>query len=178
MPSTAATSAMSVATRHKSRAVGSRLICRIKNSWPHSRFAMSVRSWSTCRRVRRAPGSSGMAGSVPEDGCSAVNSRFPIFVTAHRRIYGRRLIPGAAAVRLPGWEAAIDRGCGKTPAFDLRVESSSRYDQSENKSSRDSYPKKAIEETILRFLCSRTFSHGLDPLRTFGGGIMTHLSHT
>jgi hypothetical protein len=27
----------------------------------------------------------------------------------------------------------------------------------------DGYPKKAIEKTVLRFLGSRTFSHGLDP---------------
>jgi hypothetical protein len=31
------------------------------------------------------------------------------------------------------------------------------------KSSGDEYPKKAIEKTVLRFLGSRTFSHGLDP---------------
>ena len=35
------------------------------------------------------------------------------------------------------------------------------------KSAGDGYPKKAIEKTVLRFLDSRTFSHGLDPLRTF-----------
>ena len=33
----------------------------------------------------------------------------------------------------------------------------------ETKSAGDGYPKKAIEKTILRFLGSRTFSHGLDP---------------
>jgi hypothetical protein len=31
----------------------------------------------------------------------------------------------------------------------------------------DDYPKKEIEKTVLRFLGSRTFSHGLDPFRTF-----------
>jgi hypothetical protein len=31
------------------------------------------------------------------------------------------------------------------------------------KSAGDGYPKKAIEKTVLRFLGSRTFSHGLDP---------------
>jgi hypothetical protein len=36
------------------------------------------------------------------------------------------------------------------------------------KSASDGYPKKAIEKTVLRFLGSRTFSHGLDPFRTFG----------
>jgi hypothetical protein len=29
--------------------------------------------------------------------------------------------------------------------------------------SADGYPKKAIEKTVLHFLGSRTFSHGLDP---------------
>jgi hypothetical protein len=28
------------------------------------------------------------------------------------------------------------------------------------------YPKKEIEKTVLRFLGSRTFSHGLDPLQS------------
>jgi hypothetical protein len=36
------------------------------------------------------------------------------------------------------------------------------------KSAGDSYPKKAIEKTILRFLDSQTFSPGLHPFRTFG----------
>jgi hypothetical protein len=30
----------------------------------------------------------------------------------------------------------------------------------------DDYPKKEIEKTVLRFLGSRTFSHGLDPKRS------------
>jgi hypothetical protein len=34
-----------------------------------------------------------------------------------------------------------------------------------NKSAGDGYPKKAIEKTVLRFLGSRTFSHGLAPFR-------------
>jgi hypothetical protein len=33
------------------------------------------------------------------------------------------------------------------------------------KSSGDDYPKKAIKKTVLRFLGSHTFSHGLDPKR-------------
>jgi hypothetical protein len=32
----------------------------------------------------------------------------------------------------------------------------------------DSHPKKATEKMILRFLCSRTFSHSLHPERTSG----------
>jgi hypothetical protein len=36
-----------------------------------------------------------------------------------------------------------------------------------NKSAGDGYLKKAIEKTVLRFLGSRTFPHGLDPLPTF-----------
>jgi hypothetical protein len=35
------------------------------------------------------------------------------------------------------------------------------------KSAGDGYPKKAIEKTVLRFLGSRTFSHGLDPKPTW-----------
>jgi hypothetical protein len=36
------------------------------------------------------------------------------------------------------------------------------------KAAGDGYPRKAIEKTVLRFLGPRTFSHGLDPLRTLG----------
>jgi hypothetical protein len=36
------------------------------------------------------------------------------------------------------------------------------------KSAGDGYPKKAIEKTVLRFLDSRTFSHGLAPQLPFG----------
>jgi hypothetical protein len=35
------------------------------------------------------------------------------------------------------------------------------------KSAGDGHPKKGIEKTVLRFLGSRTFSHGLDPFWTF-----------
>jgi hypothetical protein len=38
------------------------------------------------------------------------------------------------------------------------------------KSAGDGYPKKAIEKTVLRFLGSRTFSHGLDPKQTLAVG--------
>jgi hypothetical protein len=38
------------------------------------------------------------------------------------------------------------------------------------KSASDGYPKKAIEKTVLRFLGSRTFSHGLDPKQTLAVG--------
>jgi hypothetical protein len=38
----------------------------------------------------------------------------------------------------------------------------------------DGYPKKAIEKTVLRFLGSRTFSHGLDPEETFNGTLIDH----
>jgi hypothetical protein len=37
------------------------------------------------------------------------------------------------------------------------------------KSAADGYPMKVLEKTVLGFLGSRTFSHGLDPFRTFGG---------
>jgi hypothetical protein len=40
------------------------------------------------------------------------------------------------------------------------------------KSSGDGCSKKAIEKTVLRFLGSRTFSHGLDPLPTFPAASM------
>src|SRR5262245_38908410 len=66
------------------------------------------------------------------------------------------------------------RGCVKTPAFNLRVESSFRFGQSEDQSSGDGCPKKAIEKTILRFLGSRTFSHGLAPMPSLTAEI--HLS--
>jgi hypothetical protein len=35
------------------------------------------------------------------------------------------------------------------------------------KSSGDDYPKEAIEKTVLRFLGSRTFSHGLGQILLF-----------
>jgi hypothetical protein len=35
------------------------------------------------------------------------------------------------------------------------------------KSAGDGYPMKVIEKTVLRFLGSRTFSHGLNPEPTF-----------
>jgi hypothetical protein len=60
-----------------------------------------------------------------------------------------------------------DRGCAKTPAFNLRVESSSHLVNLKTKSSGDGCSKRAIEKTVLRFLGSRTFSHGLDRERPF-----------
>jgi len=42
------------------------------------------------------------------------------------------------------------------------------------KSAGDGYPKKAIEKTVLRFLGSRTFSHGLAPQATFAQGALAH----
>src|SRR5215472_614804 len=71
--------------------------------------------------------------------------------------------------RLPtgyGW-TALDRGCVKTPAFNLRVESSSHLVNLKTKSSGDGCSKRPIEKTVLRFLGSRTFSHGLDPKLPF-----------
>src|SRR5262249_55142164 len=59
------------------------------------------------------------------------------------------------------------RGCVKTPAFNLRVESSSHLVNLKTKSSGDGCSKKAIEKAVLRFLGSRTFSHGLDPKLPF-----------
>jgi hypothetical protein len=56
-----------------------------------------------------------------------------------------------------------DPGCAKTPVFNLLVESSSQFGESENKNAGDGYPRKAIEKLVLRFLGSHTFSHGLDP---------------
>jgi hypothetical protein len=61
---------------------------------------------------------------------------------------------------------AVDPGCAKTRAFNLLVESSSQFVNLKTKSAGDGYPKKAIEKTILHFLGSRTFSHGLDPQRS------------
>src|SRR5215831_13273009 len=58
-------------------------------------------------------------------------------------------------------------GCAKTSAFNLLIESSSQFGQSKNQSAGDGYPKKVIEKTVLRFLGSRTFSHGLAPQRPF-----------
>jgi hypothetical protein len=52
-------------------------------------------------------------------------------------------------------------GCAKTPVFNLLVESSSQFGESENKNAGDGYPMKAIEKLVLRFLGSHTFSHGL-----------------
>ena len=62
--------------------------------------------------------------------------------------------------------SGADPGCAKTRAFNLLVESSSQFGQSRNRSAGDGYPKKVIEKTVLRFLGSRTFSHGLDPKQT------------
>jgi hypothetical protein len=39
------------------------------------------------------------------------------------------------------------------------------------KSAGGSYPKKAIEKMILRFLCARTFSHSLHPIEPIPAGI-------
>jgi len=44
------------------------------------------------------------------------------------------------------------------------------------KSAGDGYPKKAIEKTVLRLLGSRTFSHGLDPLRAFAPEFLHRLT--
>ena len=63
--------------------------------------------------------------------------------------------------------AAHDPGCAKTPVFNLLVESSSQFGESENKNAGDGYPMKAIEKLVLRFLGSHTFSHGLDPKPSF-----------
>jgi hypothetical protein len=64
--------------------------------------------------------------------------------------------------------SAIDPGCAKTRAFNLLVESSLNLVNLKTKNARDGYPRKAIEKPVLRFLGSRTFSHGLDPFRTLG----------
>jgi hypothetical protein len=50
--------------------------------------------------------------------------------------------------------------------FNLLVESSSQFGESENKNADDGYPMKAIEKLVLRFLGSHTFSHGLGRLET------------
>jgi hypothetical protein len=63
--------------------------------------------------------------------------------------------------RAPGF------GCAKTPVFNLLVESSSQFGESENKNADDGYPMKAIGKLVLRFLGSHTFSHGLDPKPPF-----------
>jgi hypothetical protein len=48
----------------------------------------------------------------------------------------------------------------------LRVESSSQFGQSENQNAGDGLSEEANRETVLRFLGSRTFPHGLDPKRS------------
>ena len=60
------------------------------------------------------------------------------------------------------------RGCVKTPTLNLRVESGSRFRQSEANNSNKYCREKAIEKMILciRGLC--TFSHRLAPLPSFG----------
>jgi hypothetical protein len=65
------------------------------------------------------------------------------------------------------------RGCAKTHAFNLRIKNPTRFGNPKTKNAGDGGPKKAIEETILRFLGSRTFSHGLHPLRTSTAVMMT-----
>jgi hypothetical protein len=62
--------------------------------------------------------------------------------------------------------SAIHPGCAKTPVFNLLVESSSQFGESENKNAGDGYPMKAIEKLVLRFLGSHTFSHSLQRLRS------------
>jgi hypothetical protein len=47
--------------------------------------------------------------------------------------------------------------CAKTRAFNLRVESSSQFGQSENQNAGDGYPQETIEKTVLRVLGSRAF---------------------
>src|SRR5262249_23646573 len=59
------------------------------------------------------------------------------------------------------------RGCVKTPAFNLRVESSSHLVNLKTKSSGNGCSKRPIEKTVLRCLGSRTFSHGLAPEQPF-----------
>jgi hypothetical protein len=57
-------------------------------------------------------------------------------------------------------------GCAKSRAFNLRVENSSHLVSLRTQSAGDDYPKKEIEKTVLRFLGSRTFSHGLGHFET------------
>jgi hypothetical protein len=56
---------------------------------------------------------------------------------------------------------ALGPGCAKIRVFNSLVESSSQFGQSEPKSAADGYPMKVLEKTVLGFLGSRTFSHGL-----------------
>src|SRR6516225_2100538 len=74
-----------------------------------------------------------------------------------------------AVLERPG-TSQFDPGCAKTPVFNLLVESSSQFGESENKNAGDGYPRKAIEKLVLRFLGSHTFSHGLGRKRTFPSG--------
>jgi hypothetical protein len=61
--------------------------------------------------------------------------------------------------------------------FNLLVESSSQFGESENKNAGDGYPMKAIEKLVLRFLSSHTFSHGLGRIGTLlGNGRRPHLA--
>src|SRR6516162_1134555 len=77
-------------------------------------------------------------------------------------------MPPSSTAALGTGVTAKGPGCAKTPVFNLLVESSSQFGESENKNAGDGYPMKAIEKLVLRFLGSHTFSHGLDPKLPFG----------
>jgi PadR family transcriptional regulator PadR len=69
---------------------------------------------------------------------------------------------------VPAYSVPVSRRtCAKTPAFNLRVENPSRFSQSENQKCWRRLSEEANRETVLRLLGSHTFSHRLDPLRTF-----------
>jgi len=57
-------------------------------------------------------------------------------------------------------------GCVKTRAFNCSQKVLLNLVNLKTKSTGDGYPRKAIKKAVLRFLGSRTFSHGLDRLRS------------
>jgi hypothetical protein len=57
-------------------------------------------------------------------------------------------------------------GCVKTRAFNCSQKVLLNLVNLKTKSTGDGYPRKAIKKAVLRFLGSRTFSHGLAPKRS------------
>ena len=87
---------------------------------------------------------------------------------------------GISANRLPLWERQRLRQRRPletlpTAGFVSVPRSSSKARRfSQSSSAGAGYPKKVIEKTVLRSLGSRTFSHDLDPLPTFGPSYGMH----
>jgi hypothetical protein len=108
---------------------------------------------SNCRRKRRRR-------TAHQLELSEKPTRLPTVARHSRSVgYSRR------RRRRSGGAAVTDPGCAKTGALNLLVEVLLNLVNLKTKSAGDGYPKKPIEKTVLRFLGSRTFSHGLDPFR-------------